>query len=110
MFAIPEVAGVNVRQSQPTEPGQGAMPPPDVARAIAMMYAAGFDGTAEYRKEKVGFPGGFYELETVTFVRWDGQVKETYMANLFAQFPSITITEAARIGLLVPNPAKNGVK
>jgi hypothetical protein len=84
--------------------------PAYVQRAINLMIEAGFDGQIEYRKEPVGYPGGSYVLETVTFTRWDKQVRETYMADLMAKWPMITITEAGRIGLLVPNPAKNGVK
>jgi hypothetical protein len=91
----------------PVENGQ--TPPPDVARAIGLMKAAGFDGVAEYRKEPVEYPGGAYTLETVTFERWDKAVRETYMADLFAKWPMITIVEAGRIGLLVPNPNKKPV-
>ncbi len=81
---------------------EGALtPPPHVARAIQLMRDAGFDGNVEYRKDVVQYPGADYINETVTFERWDGGARETFMADLFARYPMITITEAAGIGLLV---------
>lgn len=80
----------------------GLTPPPDVARAIQLMKEAGFDGTVEYREERVFYPGGDYTYRSVTFEAWNG-AKETYDAGLIARYPMITITEAQRIGLLAPN-------
>lgn len=84
--------------------------PVEYIRPIQLMIAAGFDGEVEYREERVEYPGGSYLLKTITFVRHDKAVSETYMADLFAKWPMITVTEAGRIGLLKPNNAKQGVK